>query len=1429
MIANQRNTYCFFSDENKKYLRAVQELDGSYTISKNSSPYPILYNPANLVNSEFEFATNMEYFSLFRSISYPLEFIKDGAAILRNGYYKGKGTQQKIYLTIIEWNGKKNIYELSYYGRVDYDTKKEDPKSGSFTVSVMDDSAWGVLSQNDKVQYAIDCSSTNPKAIKVLLDGMTLDNTAVFQTVDNSIISGSGVPNNFTCILGMLLVNQTGDSYGTFIQSQSKTFIYSLFPDRYNYYKTGLGAFYKNVVASNIKVEGSIKFKTPPERPNADLRYTITLDTYRFAHATSPYVILDIRKLSPGVVYDIPFSFNVDLLADEALYLVIQNVANYVEDVWGTIISTEIKVTMRTKQQPVIAYGLRPLDLLKELVDKGTDGRFTINSEFLTENDMDICISGDSIRGVPNSKIYSSFNDFFKTFDSIYWMAMKQVKGNLFLEKATDVYRRGDDIIDLGNCIDISLEPAIEFYCNEIEVGSPKQDYRHPSGRLEFNSTNTFSLRILTVDKKLDIVSKYRLGCYDAQFLLLDYKGQSTQDNSGDKSVYLLRISNEQGNAVDDIETFENINVNSLPLAPIIKTPLDNDFITYNKPVISGVAPAGTTVNIYCDSVLDGGTVTDSEGNWSYEIVNALSSYEEGVHTGIHLIQSTYTDLSGESSSLTIFIDDSEPSELQISYPGINDNLYNNTPLIKGVAQKGTVVNLSIDGISIGTVTADSSCRWTFRTPVISNGSHSLEANTDSVNFNVDSYVSFPLITYIGGELDGSIIVNNEPLIKGVAKPGTVVDIWLNYISYSKIGTAVANETGNWEFQTVPIDYKDPLSGFPVILVPIRNGISVISTFLENKTVKVFTSGYILSRPKYSLITGVIDNTVYNTEYSPKRMAMSRFPLFSSIMDRQKDGLYFQTADKNGNLSTTLGGVTITENTDIPYSSLGNPLMMLEYAVLKTRTSDTFAKILENFSSGGLVKTNYRGTDIFMLPIGSMKIANINNDVKEWRLLISPLTSYDSLLNLYKNGTIINIMKNSIYHSDYNTLHFVKYNFERSIKYNNSTIYENWFNERNDAWVINPKYIQKVQRTDIIRDQVITNGVTGLCLKIYTCKNAKLVDTINYNPISPVLIPVPNVLSEAVVDMTNYPESQYFFVMCVDIMAESEMIVKNQSMTVPNSRYQAGFEGNVSSTDIVTVDIYVNGSVVPVSFIVPMTTATDLEEAIALIISSINEDERFTATVEDYIGDLGIRIESEGVDIYCNTKISSSLLTSTPVSISERIETKDKWRNTILIEASSSINKVGFFYSTGIKSIYRVEGLVKKLQPDLKTIIAREENGNSDLLYSEMAKKRMIRFGSPVGLPDYLYLKMSNSLALDTLKVENDYYTLAEDENITPSDDVDGFPMYYYEVMLNQSINKSGAVFPASNEESTEGAVLVVDAIAFGLPEGSLININLTQ
>ena len=1305
---NKRIAYCFLYDSNRKYYKATQGPDGTYSVTKSGEPKPLKFNPSNLNDCEAEFATNQKYMSLVRGIGNHLNFIKDGAAILRYCYHAGKGLPENVYLTIIVWNGDLGYYVLGYNGKIDFEKKSEDPKSETFSASTIDDSAWGILADNDSKVFAIDSSKDNPKVVPVIYDGINLKGTYTYNPARMNV----AFRYNYTHAIPIILVNQDGDSAQIIAKTQQYAEIYN--SDVASYKETTPNFMFDSYRQTTINISGQLQFLTTNiSSGNKRVAIIHTIET----SAGNTYNIHSIFEPDQeGKIWTIDFDMNINLAVDEKIMILRFDAGLPESNLNVNYLTTNIFIKTVTRHDSVIRNGLRPLDLLKEIVSKATEGRYTINSSFFEVNNKTICLSGENLRDKDNAELYTSFYDFFKTFNSINFLALKSVRGDLYIEKAVDVYRQDSVIIDLGEALDLKLIPASEYIYSEIEVGSPKVDMRHQSGRLEFNSTNSFTLKMKGIDKKLDIVTKYRTGCFEQQFIIQDNIGVSTKDNIGDKSVFIADITDEKGSVLTNINNYENVTVNNVTLAPIIKYPLNNEIINNDKPVLRGLGIPGNNVNIYVFGSLDGSAVVDAFGNWEYNIANALDAYDPGVETGISSINATYTDLTATYNSISVMVDLIFTQSTIISYPKTGDSLYNNKPLVYGKAPAGTNIDIYLDGNVVGSVVTDNSCGWRFKMPVIPNGNRVISINNgiDTSVIDVDSDVEVPLVTFIESELDGFPIVNPLPLIQGVAKPGSLVTIWLDYIKYNSLGSVLADSNGNWSFQVVPTTYIDPLNGVQ-ILAPIPNGAHVISTALTVKTASVKINGYKLNRPNYSSILGVNDNTVFNTRLSPKRMLMNWFPLLSAISSKQlNESIHGETFDKNSELVTVLNGVRISERDDVNGSELGDPIAKLEYAIIRVKAIKTFAEALYDFSSGGLIKFNYRGNDLYALPIGSMKMKSIIDDVQEWKVLLAPSVSYTKLINLYKNGLTVNLMQNAIYHSDYNTLHFVKYDYTQNPKYNTKDIYEDWFENRNNFWLFNPKYIQKAQRTDPLVDQIITNGVTGLTLRLYRCSDAKLIATANYQPPTIAPIPLPDIVLEASFDMTLYPADQYFTV------------------------------------------------------------------------------------------------------LFCG---------STPIYISERIETRDVWDKTIFIESSNSKNKPAWFNSTGIKTCIRVEGLIKKYDYSSSPIISRSENGEYENLNADISAMRNVRFGRADGIPDYLYRKIFLALHLDNLVIDGVSYTIS-DNKVVKSEDIPGVPLYYYNVDLFLRKYEKGVIAAGDGTGFDGRAVLVVDSTAMGLPAGSLINID---
>ncbi len=173
-----------------------------------------------------------------------------------------------------------------------------------------------------------------------------------------------------------------------------------------------------------------------------------------------------------------------------------------------------------------------------------------------------------------------------------------------------------------------------------------------------------------------------------------------------------------------------------------------------NQPTVTGTAEANSTVTVYVDGTAVGTTTADGSGAWSYNIATALSD-------GHHSLRATATDaagnVSGQSSSRSITVDTSGPSAPSgVGLNSVTDTgsshsdgiTGNNQPTVTGTAEANSTVTVYIDGMAVGTTTADGNGAWSYGVAnPLADGHHSLRATATDLAGNVSGQSSSRSIT----------------------------------------------------------------------------------------------------------------------------------------------------------------------------------------------------------------------------------------------------------------------------------------------------------------------------------------------------------------------------------------------------------------------------------------------------------------------------------------------------------------------------------------------------------------------------------------------------------------------------------------------------------------------------------------------------------
>jgi MYXO-CTERM domain-containing protein len=154
--------------------------------------------------------------------------------------------------------------------------------------------------------------------------------------------------------------------------------------------------------------------------------------------------------------------------------------------------------------------------------------------------------------------------------------------------------------------------------------------------------------------------------------------------------------------------------------------------VTTATPIISGTAEAGSTVSVTVDGAGVGTTKANASGAWSYTPASPLSQ-------GAHTATATATDAAGNTSQASasrgFTVDSEAPAPPEVLTPAEGASVKANELVFSGNAKASSTVAVTVDGLVVGTTTADPSGHWSVK-PLyeLAEGRHTMTAMaTDTV------------------------------------------------------------------------------------------------------------------------------------------------------------------------------------------------------------------------------------------------------------------------------------------------------------------------------------------------------------------------------------------------------------------------------------------------------------------------------------------------------------------------------------------------------------------------------------------------------------------------------------------------------------------------------------------------------------------------
>lgn len=217
-----------------------------------------------------------------------------------------------------------------------------------------------------------------------------------------------------------------------------------------------------------------------------------------------------------------------------------------------SINSSSFKFTWTTRGEPVLIDNVDPQDLLEAILAKmGVYHNCVIDRIDSRIKDV-LILPAESIRDIPNAKIYASFDDFCKWMETVFGYTYIIDDDSMMITFKHRPLLFGYDrppVIDIDNIRDpeYSIDKSV-LYSN-VKVGYNKKDYEGVNGRDEFNFNTTYTTDYRYEGKSLELISPFRADSYGIEFLV-EKRGEDTTDNQSDKDVFFVT-------GIDDGEVYK--------------------------------------------------------------------------------------------------------------------------------------------------------------------------------------------------------------------------------------------------------------------------------------------------------------------------------------------------------------------------------------------------------------------------------------------------------------------------------------------------------------------------------------------------------------------------------------------------------------------------------------------------------------------------------------------------------------------------------------------------------------------------------------------------------------------------------------------------------------------------------------------------------
>lgn len=531
-------------------------------VTSRGTRTPLPEAPAGWQDIAFAWERNKQRHGTLRGFSNDLDFVLDGAEIVRDAYYK-TNLDRKIYLLIqrlkLQYgpSSYKWLYETLYKGELDLTTVKDFQTSDKVTVSIMEGGLHKQINANWSTVYRIEFDQD---AVNVKMDGIELQEAAKYNVPDGVNIQKTVYGTSF--YLPASFINREGNlPYLAFLSQSLKT-APAVFADKLTDSNYLVKAADNNTGQLSVTITGRLKFSCTDNDPNNGFKV-------RFLRSGQTTVNQDdylIFSLTPTVVnYEYDVDLTIPLDPGERLYL---------EGIYfgtsGTEVAIEfnpgsdLKLTYEQRGAQTWVKGFLRKHLFRKLMKKITGNEEVAISELLEDGDR-IITSFDAIRGIEGAGIQTSLADFYTDVDADLCAGFGIINGAATANlppghratlEARESFYNGSDTVDLGEAKEFEVGTPAEMLISKIKVGWKEPQTEDVNGKFGFNASQQYTTPMQRTSNEYLAVSPYKADPFEIETTRIALNGKDSTDSQKDNDNAVLWVERSQDDLTASVTFF---------------------------------------------------------------------------------------------------------------------------------------------------------------------------------------------------------------------------------------------------------------------------------------------------------------------------------------------------------------------------------------------------------------------------------------------------------------------------------------------------------------------------------------------------------------------------------------------------------------------------------------------------------------------------------------------------------------------------------------------------------------------------------------------------------------------------------------------------------------------------------------------------------